>query len=122
MMHTASEIQKIVAKFFAATDTSKLYYHSLNHTLAVSECVKKIVSEEKQSDKICNLMEISALLHDVGYLYTYHHHEDKGIELARAWMPQWGYDSDSIDFICSMIEATKLSHQPTNPLEAIISE
>ena len=121
-MYTPSDVKDFVVELFSETDTVNLFYHSLAHTLAVADLVKTIVIAESQSIEICELMEISALLHDVGYLYTYHAHEEKGMELAQKWMPSWGFSTTEIEFVCSMIEATKLSQLPNNELQAIISD
>lgn len=116
------DIEKFVVDLFTKNDTGKLFYHNLGHSLEVVKTVEAMSIAEKLSDDTSKLLKLAAYLHDVGYLFTYHGHEDKGIAIAQECMPLWGFDKAAIELVCSLIEATKLSHRPQNQLEAIISD
>jgi predicted metal-dependent HD superfamily phosphohydrolase len=49
-------------------------------------------------------------------------HEKLSCELVREYLPQFGYTTEAIERICSMIMATSLPQQPKNKLEEILCD
>lgn len=103
--------------------SGKLTYHNVDHTLDVtSQCVA-IAKEEGIEDKdILLILQIAALYHDSGFLYVYHHHEERGCELAREQLPDFGMNEKSIEEVCKLIMATKVPQNPVSHLQQIICD
>jgi uncharacterized protein len=97
-------------------------YHGTNHTLIVLQACNAYIKRMKIDKKNAHLLRIAALMHDVGILWDYYHHEDKGIEFIKELLPDWGYSKNDILVICNMIKATKIPQNPKNLLEQIICD
>ncbi|MFM9910612.1 MAG: HD domain-containing protein [Chitinophagaceae bacterium] len=99
---------------------STYYYHQEDHTLYVLEKAIEIGNHEKCTAKEIDLLQAAALLHDTGFISTYHEHEEESCRLATIYLPDYGYSATSIKKICGMIMATKLPQSPKNKLEEIL--
>ena len=98
-------------------------YHSIHHTLDVLEQVQQIAAREGINDEQnLFLLKVAALYHDIGFLFVYAGHEEKGCELARKELPAFRLTSPQIEKICGMIIATKIPQSPKNKMEEIICD
>lgn len=103
--------------------SSRLTYHSIDHTLDVLEQVQQIAIREGVDDEQhLFLLKVAALYHDSGFLFIYSGHEAKGCELGRNELPAFGLAIQEIEKICGMIMATKIPQSPANKLEEIICD
>lgn len=102
--------------------SDNLTYHSLDHTLDVEDAAIRLAKILEIGAHDMMLLQTAALLHDAGFIYTYKNHEEKGCEIAREILPDYGYDSNDIDKICGMIMATKIPQQPRTKLEEILAD
>ncbi len=99
-----------------------LHYHTIDHTLDVYQSVSSIAKSEGVITKEIKLLQIAAIYHDVGYLIENQNHEEHSCDLARKYLPQFQYDEDEINAICSIIMATKMPQNPKTHLERIICD
>ena len=102
--------------------TSKLTYHGVHHTLDVLKITSELCEEENISKRETKLLKTAALFHDCGFTETYTNHEEKGCEIAKKSLPQFGYNKDDVEIICGMIMATKIPQAPKSLLEKIICD
>jgi len=98
------------------------YYHNCDHTLYVQEKAIQIGRHEGCSEKEIELVSTAALWHDTGYINTYNGHEAASCELAKKYLPEYGYTDNDIHIICGMIMATKVPQLPKNKLDEIIAD
>ena len=54
--------------------------------------------------------------------FQYHKNEDIGIGMVRSALPKYGYTNNQIDKIVQIINATKLSVEPSSLLEQIMCD
>jgi len=100
-----------------------LYYHGMHHTLEVFEMVQEIAfSEGNISDDDMELLKLAALFHDSGFTEGFDVHEQRGVEICRKHLPDFGFDEEAIAKISGMILATKIPQEPQNKLERIICD
>lgn len=99
-----------------------LPYHNLAHIKDVHQAALAIAATEKLSEEEIELLEVAALLHDVGFIHAAKNHEEKGAEMARELLPPFHYSLKQIDTICSMLLATKLPQSPATLLERILCD
>mgnify|MGYP001565427726 FL=1 len=102
--------------------TSKLTYHGVQHTLDVLKITSELCEDENTSKRETKLLKTAALFHDCGFTETYTNHEEKGCEIAKKSLPQFGYNKDDVEIICGMIMATKIPQAPKSLLEKIICD
>lgn len=99
-----------------------LHYHSIWHTKDVTAQVERIAISEGITDEGLFLLKTAASYHDAGFIQQYSDNEPIGIEMAKEHLPKFGYSSEQITQIESLIYATKVPHQPKNLLEQIICD
>ena len=99
-----------------------LYYHSIDQMLDVLDASMRIASLEGLDAYEIELLTTAVYFHDSGFIYTRQEHEEKGCEIARSILGEFGYNEEEIDRICGMILATKIPQTPHNRLEQIICD
>lgn len=99
-----------------------LHYHNSEHTKEVIEGAEKLAKKENISGDDLTILKTAALFHDTGFLETYSDHEEISCEMARKWLPDYGYGKKEIDEICRLIMATKLPQQPKDKLAEILCD
>jgi len=114
------EVKRYVTQLFEKTDTSKLFYHNYQHTFEVVQRIEALAVDLNPTDLL--LLKMAGWFHDLGYLYTYHEHEEKGMVLAASYLKKHPIDPAKIKLITACIEATKMSLEPRNYLEEIIKD
>lgn len=117
-----SELKQIVFDKLNKELPKHLYYHSLGHVVDVYDSAMRIAERESVDPNGKNLLLTAALLHDSGFIFQSKNHEEKGAEIAREMLPQYGYSADEIEQICGMIMATKIPQNPQTKLEEIICD
>ena len=101
----------------------RLTYHGVHHTIDVANEALRIATEEKVTDaEDLLLLNIAALFHDTGFLYSYKDHEDRGCKMAREYLPAFGVSEEQLKRINGMIMATKIPQNPKNYLEEILCD
>lgn len=100
----------------------KLHYHGFNHVLDVMNAALLIASESELNERELLLLKTAVLLHDSGFLHTYHEHEVVGTEIAVEMLPEYGYSQKDIQLINGMIMSTRIPQSATNHLEEIIAD
>ena len=99
-----------------------LFYHGAHHTRQVIASSIRIAKNEGISEPELLLLKTAALFHDSGFLYTYRGHEAASVQISRESLPQFGYDSQSIDIIGELIISTQLPQCPTTFLAEILCD
>lgn len=99
-----------------------LSYHSVAHVKDVIEAAMKIAAEEQVSGEDLLLLKTAALFHDSGFLQGAQEHERKSCDIARQYLPGYGYTAAQLEKICGMIMATRIPQSPANHLEQILAD
>lgn len=99
-----------------------LTYHGLHHIEDVYNAADQLADMEGIGDYDKSLLLTAALFHDSGFIYCYTGHELKSCEIAKQYLPDYGYSEDEITRICGMIMATRIPQTPHNLLEEIIAD
>lgn len=99
-----------------------LTYHNIDHTEDVMQAAALLATAEGVDETSRNLLAAAALLHDTGFLVGREGHEEASCNIARYYLPLYGYTPDEIDIICSLIIATRLPQSPDSPLAEILCD
>lgn len=101
----------------------ELSYHSVHHTIDVTEQGERIaLAENIHSEEDIYLLKIACLFHDSGFLFTYNNHELMGCKIAEETLPEYGITSKELKIINGLIMATCIPQSPKNKLEEIICD
>lgn len=116
------DIQRKVLDFLQEKLPKHLHYHSYAHTIDVTNQAELIGIGEGISDEDLLIIKTAALFHDTGHVIQSQNHEFYSTEIAKEWLPKYGYLPEQIERICEIIMATQLPPTPKNLLEQIICD
>jgi hypothetical protein len=100
----------------------RLTYHSVAHTLDVTESAVRLADMEKVSPAEIQIIKTACLYHDSGMLVTYRGHEEASVEICRQTLPLFNYTEEEIETVCRMILSTKLPQDATELLDKILCD
>jgi uncharacterized protein len=89
-------------------------FHNLHHTREVFEAVQQICSEEPLTPDECFIVQMAAVFHDSGYLFTYAGHEECSMGIAGTYLIREGLPAILVEEVVSCIAATKMPQNPVN--------
>jgi len=117
-----TDIQELILDRMENELPGYLYYHNVKHTVDVVTEVELIGWAEGLDDEGILMLKTAALFHDAGHTIAYDEHEYHGTELAKKFLPDYGYSDEQIEKICDIIMATKLPPQPKDIFQEIICD
>lgn len=120
MDYTAAKI--FMFKMLENGLSGDLSYHGKHHTEDVLRTTAELCALENISKYETVLLKSACLFHDAGFITGRIEHEKRGCEIAKKYLPDFGYSPDEIKRICGMIMATKIPQSPKNNLEEIICD
>lgn len=97
-------------------------YHNYTHTERVLKSTREIIEHSELKDEDIQILELAALLHDVGYVKGCDKHEEASVKIGTAFLKEKKVDDKIISAVSDCIMATKFDAEPTNDLERIIRD
>jgi len=99
-----------------------LTYHNIDHTNDVMQAADLLAIAENITAADKSLLAAAALLHDTGFLTGRENHEESSCNIARYYLPVYGYSPEEIAIICGLIMATRLPQSPNSKLAEILCD
>jgi uncharacterized protein len=96
------KLKNHLAQKFQSEIRQELTYHTWNHVLGVLDVCNQYARRYKIKGRDAYLLRTAALIHDIGFLWTYQEHEDEGVKFTFRELPSWGYSSADIKAIDGM--------------------
>src|ERR1700743_3888773 len=103
-------------------DTKNLLYHNLKHTQDVVAAATQIANHYQLNDDDFFIVMAAVWFHDLGYLTDITSHEEKGAELAAAFLETYKVNTEYINLVKGCIKATKIPQSPSTLLEEIVCD
>jgi len=97
-------------------------FHNLIHTRDVVENVKIISKAQGLPKNKSEIIQIAGWFHDTGFSMTYKGHEDASKKIATQFLKGHNFNQETVDEICNLIEATKMTQNPKNDYEDILCD
>ncbi|SKA16602.1 Pycsar system effector family protein [Sediminibacterium ginsengisoli] len=117
------EVKAHTLSFFNARQDNLHVYHNLSHTTDVVKAATQIANHYQLNDRDFFIVLTAAWFHDTGYLAgEAKGHEEKGAELAAAFLQERGFDAEGIQAVKNCILATRLPQQPHTLNERIVCD
>jgi predicted metal-dependent HD superfamily phosphohydrolase len=116
------QAQDYVLNYYKTHDTSTLIYHNLDHTQDVVAAAIKIANHYQLNDEDFFIVLAAVWFHDLGYMVDAATHEEKGAELATAFLQEHHVSKKNIDLVTNCIMATKIPQSPKTLLEEIVCD
>ncbi len=101
--------------------SSKLTYHSVQHTVDVANVCNAYILHYDLSKDIGDLIRIAAIAHDFGYIKSPINHEENSILLLRPYISDL-YSKKEMKIINGLIRATKVPQNPKSLYEEILAD
>ena len=111
-----------VTQLFASSLPSTCLYHNLTHTKRVFKSTKEIIDHSNLNNEDKEVLELTAILHDTGYVKGSLNHETESAAIATKFLKEKNVDEAVIERVVSCILATKMDIEPSNTLEKIIRD
>lgn len=99
-----------------------LFYHSIQHTKDVLRNVEVIGIYLEINHEDLNILKMSALFHDLGFLDLCDGHEEKSAEYAEKYLKELALDELIINKITNCILATKVPQSPKDILSKVLCD
>ena len=97
-------------------------YHNYTHTERVLKSTRELIENSNVSKEEAEILELTALLHDVGYTKSCDNHEEESVKIATNFLKEQNVEETKVKAIMDCIMATKFDVEPTNTLEKIIRD
>lgn len=97
-------------------------YHNYKHTERVLKSTREIIEHTDLSNKEIEILEISALFHDTGYIAGSENHEEKSVDIVSEFLKEQNAEQDFIEAVSSCIMQTKFEEEPSTKLGKIIRD
>ncbi len=97
-------------------------YHNYKHTERVLKSTREIIDNTDLTENEAEILEITALLHDTGYIKGSENHEENGVVIAQEFLKSQNADQKLIDCVSECIMQTKFIEEPTTKLGEIIRD
>lgn len=115
--------EEYVSSLYDEQQTECLYFHNLGHTKQVVKRVNEIAAHYQLNNRDLQVLLIAAWFHDTGYLFVSPHlHEEKSVELMRAFAAKIDLDAVDVEEIAGCIMATKIPCMPATALQKIMCD
>ncbi|WP_179343568.1 Pycsar system effector family protein [Winogradskyella ursingii] len=114
--------QEFVFELFKDKLSNSYIYHNYTHTERVLRSTREIIENSDLSDDEILILELSALLHDVGYVKGWEDHEKESVKIATEFLKEQDADEKIIKAVSDCIMATKFDAEPKNQLEKILKD
>jgi predicted metal-dependent HD superfamily phosphohydrolase len=112
-----------VAKQYQERPHPNLVYHNLEHTKLVVAAAQQIAAHYRLEDNELLVVYVACWFHDLGYLMgETKMHEEKGAEMARAFLNVQQIPENVQQQVAGCIMATKMPQNPQNLLEQIVCD
>jgi predicted metal-dependent HD superfamily phosphohydrolase len=115
--------QSHVVKQYQEHPHPNLVYHNAAHTQLVVAAAEQIAAHYRLEETELLIIYVACWFHDLGYLLgETKEHEEKGAEMARAFLNEQQVPLDIQEQVTGCIMATKMPQHPKNLLEEIVCD
>jgi uncharacterized protein len=119
---TYSQIESEVLRMLEQGLPEVCTYHSVLHTRDVIAESARIAFAENLGPEETQLLLLSALFHDTGFLVSPVEHEKTGCGIASEYLLKNGYSQREVAEISKAIMATKIPQSPENKIGEILCD
>ncbi|MFT3705877.1 MAG: DUF5706 domain-containing protein [Agriterribacter sp.] len=117
------KVKLYVLRYFAEHQNDKILYHNQEHTEDVVNVASLLADHYHLSDHDLFVLLTAAWFHDTGYYSgPMAGHEQRGADIARAFLTTYAVDADTISQVQKCIMATVMPQKPIALLEQLICD
>ncbi|RLJ23496.1 putative metal-dependent HD superfamily phosphohydrolase [Chryseobacterium sp. 7] len=102
--------------------SSVYFYHNFIHTAYTVNKAEEIMKNTPVSEEDQEKVLVALWFHDTGYIECALNHEERSVEVMKAFLHQENYPENYIADVEKLILATKIQYEPQNLLEKIVKD
>ncbi|MFC2121924.1 HD domain-containing protein [Bacteroidota bacterium] len=116
------ETKEYVSEFLDTELSKELIFHSKKHTIDVFNNAEIIAKHSGLNENDKNILLISALFHDLGYINSYDGHESESAKYAGEYLSSKGINESIIRIVKESILATRIPQNPKSKIAEILCD
>jgi len=97
-------------------------YHNFTHTRRVFKSTKEIIESSVISEEDTEILLLTALFHDTGFVKCDDGHEAESVKIATAFLKKQGFPDEKIEKVAQCIMATRMEASPVTKMDEIIRD
>jgi HD superfamily phosphodiesterase len=117
-----AESENYISALLAEKLPEKIIFHDFNHALKVKKYAETIGEHTGLTADEMNILRISALFHDAGYVNSYEKNNEESIIIASAFLAEHEVNQQTIGHISEIISATKLPQSPKDKIAEVLCD
>ena len=102
--------------------SSVYFYHNFIHTAYTVNKAEEIMKNTPVSEEDQEKVLVALWFHDTGYIECALNHEERSVEVMKAFLHQENYPEAYIADVEKLILTTKIQYEPQNLLEKIVKD
>lgn len=102
--------------------SSVYFYHNFIHTAYTVNKAEEIMKNTPVSEEDQEKVLVALWFHDTGYIECALNHEERSVEVMKAFLQEENYPENYIADVEKLILATKIHYEPQNLLEKIVKD
>ncbi|WP_035337361.1 Pycsar system effector family protein [Dokdonia sp. PRO95] len=124
MTELLEKTDRFISELFDNELPKTCIYHNYVHTKRVLKSTQEIIdnSEESLKDEEKLILQLSALLHDIGYVDGTENHEARSAQMAETFLKEQGVETSIIEEVKKVILATDMRVEPQTYLEKVLRD
>lgn len=120
--NVVAAVERSVVELLTTRLDPRHVFHDLQHTLGVRDAALQLADRTGLARDDRDVLELAALLHDVGFIEVYEGHEDVSCRIARRLLTEQNYPEEKIGEVLACIDATRITGEPVTLLQMMIHD
>ncbi len=100
----------------------EVVYHDISHTLNVEKALIRFANLEGIDEESILLLQTAALYHDAGFILKQKNNEEFAVKMVYEKLPLFGYNSEQLQIITTIILSTGSAKKPKTILEKLLCD
>ena len=117
-----SESEKYISALLAEKLPDTFIFHNYEHITRVKRYAETIGEEEKLTSEQMNILRISALFHEAGYIRSVENCNEESVAIASSFLASHEVDEHSVSQIAGIIRAAKIPQHPRNKIAEVLCD
>lgn len=110
--HLVTEAEKYLAALMADKLPENIIYHNYRHALLIRKHAETIGRQAGLDGEEMNILRLSALFHDSGYIASYERWNEESVAIAVAFLEEHAADRKTIDRVGEVIASARIPQAP----------
>jgi len=117
-----AESENYISALLAEKLPENIIFHNYDHAVLVKKYAETIGERAGLTADEMNILRISALFHDTGYVNSYEQYHEESIVIASAFLAEHEVDQQTIGHIAEIIRSTRPPQNPKDKIAEVLCD